>query len=192
MAPTGRKPSCGDALDQLVSSELVFRRGVPPEATYSFKHALVQDAAYAVAAQAKRQQLHARIAQVLEEHFPEPAAAEPELLAHHFTEAGLAETGDPLLAAGRASSRERSANLEAVAHLQKGLELLADSARDGRERADEELDAADRARPGADGHQGLCCARVDESTPRASSCAAASGNDRASCSRRFGAVVFRV
>ncbi len=79
------------ALDQLVASELVFRRGTPPEATYSFKHALVQDAAYGTLLKSRRQQLHARIAQVLEEQFPETAETQPELLAHHCTQAGLVE-----------------------------------------------------------------------------------------------------
>ena len=77
------------ALDQLVSSELVFRRGAPPEATYTFKHALVQDAAYQSLLKSKRQQLHARIAHVLEERFSETARPEPEVLAQHLTEAGL-------------------------------------------------------------------------------------------------------
>jgi class 3 adenylate cyclase/predicted ATPase len=126
------------ALDQLVSSELIFRRGRPPEATYSFKHALVQDAAYQSLLKSKRLQLHARIAEVLETHFPEVNASEPEVLARHLTEAGLAEraihywhrAGD--LAAGR------SANLEAIAHLSEGLELIA-TLPNAPEQLDEEL-----------------------------------------------------
>ena len=74
----------GDALDQLVASELVFRRGSAPEATYSFKHALVQDAAYQSLLKTKRQQLHARIAQVLEGTFPETAETEPEIAGAPF------------------------------------------------------------------------------------------------------------
>src|ERR687894_2415790 len=70
-----------DALAQLTSGELVFVRGQPPEATYTFKHALVQDAAYSTLLRGKRQQLHARIARALEERFPEVATAQPELLA---------------------------------------------------------------------------------------------------------------
>ena len=81
-----------DDLAKLVGSELLFRRGSPPNASYIFKHALIRDTAYDSLLRGKRQDLHARIAIVLEERFPETALSEPELLAHHFTEAGLAET----------------------------------------------------------------------------------------------------
>jgi predicted ATPase len=85
----------GEALDQLVASELVFRRGTAPEATYCFKHALVQDAAYQSLLHSKRQQLHARIAHVLEQQFPDIGDTQPEVLAHHLTEADLAERAIP-------------------------------------------------------------------------------------------------
>ncbi|WP_439364696.1 AAA family ATPase [Bradyrhizobium sp. DASA03005] len=112
------------ALDDLVGSGLVFRRGTPPLATYSFKHALVQDAAYATLVRAKRQRLHARIAAALEQHFPETVQAQPELLAHHYTEAGLAEPAiDYWLRAGQRAIA-RSAMTEAVAQLRNGLNLL--------------------------------------------------------------------
>jgi class 3 adenylate cyclase len=78
-------------LDQLVAAELVYRRGTPPEVTYSFKHALVQDAAYGTLLKSRRQQLHARIAQVLTDQFPEMVETQPELLAHHCTQAGFIE-----------------------------------------------------------------------------------------------------
>ena len=80
----------------------MFRRGTPPEATYSFKHALVQDAAYQSLLKFKRQQLHARIAEVLEERFPEIGETRPEVLARHLTEAGLA-SGRSLTGAAPAS-----------------------------------------------------------------------------------------
>ena len=112
------------ALDDLVDSGLVFRRGTPPQATYSFKHALVQDAAYATLVRAKRQRLHARIATALEQHFPETVQAQPELLAHHYTEAGLAEPAiDDWLRAGQAEIA-RSATAEAITQLTKGLDLI--------------------------------------------------------------------
>jgi predicted ATPase len=79
-----------EALDQLVNSELVFRRGRPPDATYSFKHALVQDAAYQSLLKSKRQQLHGRIARVLEERLTVTSEIGPEVLAQHLTDAGLA------------------------------------------------------------------------------------------------------
>jgi hypothetical protein len=111
-------------LDQLVAAELVYRRGTPPDVIYSFKHALVQDAAYGTLLKSRRQQLHARIAQVLEAKFPEIPAATPELIAHHWTAGGQGEPAVRYwLQAGRRAA-ERSADSEAVAHLMKGLEAL--------------------------------------------------------------------
>src|SRR5262249_15051469 len=75
------------ALAQLVEAELVAQRGLPPQATYTFKHALIQDAAYQSLLRSTRQQVHQRIAQVLVEQFPETTETQPELLAHHYTEA---------------------------------------------------------------------------------------------------------
>src|SRR6267378_6017486 len=111
-----------DALARLVRAELIFRRGRPPDAIYTFKHALVQDAAYSTLLRGDRQQLHARIAEALEERFPEWIAREPELLAHHFAEARQTERaiGYWLKAGERAAGR--SANLEAVRQLTRGLE----------------------------------------------------------------------
>ena len=79
------------ALAQLEQAELVFRRGEPPEAVYSFKHALVRDAAYESLLKSRRQQLHGQIARALEERFADIVASQPEIAAHHFTEAGLVE-----------------------------------------------------------------------------------------------------
>jgi class 3 adenylate cyclase len=113
-----------DALRQLVAAGLVFRRGQPPDTVYVFKHALVQDAAYASLLKSRRQQLHARVAQVLEEGFPAAVTSEPEIVAHHLTEAGLSDRAVAFwLAAGRQAA-ERSANKESIAHLRRGLELL--------------------------------------------------------------------
>src|SRR5919201_5051095 len=78
-----------DALARLVDAELLYQRGVPPQATYLFKHALIQDAAYQSLLKSTRQQYHQRIAQVLAEQFPETVETQPELLAQHYTEAGL-------------------------------------------------------------------------------------------------------
>ena len=112
------------ALDQLVASELIFRRGAPPDARYTFKHALVQDAAYHSLLKSKRQQLHARIARVLARNFPSAAEHQPEVLAHHFTLAGLAkEAIGYWQQAGELSARSY-ANVEAIAHLTKGMELI--------------------------------------------------------------------
>jgi predicted ATPase len=113
-----------EALDQLVGSELVSRRGEPPDATYSFKHALVQDAAYESLLKSKRQQLHGRIGPVLEKRFPEISEHQPELVAHHFTEARVAEQAISYWhRAGRRAVR-RFAETEAIAHFTRALELL--------------------------------------------------------------------
>jgi class 3 adenylate cyclase/tetratricopeptide (TPR) repeat protein len=112
------------ALTQLEQAELLFRRGEPPEAVYSFKHALVRDAAYESLLKSRRHQLHGQIARTLEEKFPDIVASQPEIVAHHFTEAGLVEPAvDYWLRAGQQAAR-RSANAEALNHLARGLELL--------------------------------------------------------------------
>jgi predicted ATPase len=118
------EPELNAALEQLVNSELVFRRGRPPEATSSFKHALVQDAAYQSLLRSKRQQLHSRIAQVFEQQFPDVGENRPEVLARHFTDAGLAERSILYWRRAGELAAARSANVEAIAHLSKGLELL--------------------------------------------------------------------
>ena len=145
----------GEALDQLVASELVFRRGAPPEATYSFKHALVQDAAYQSLLKSKRQQLHARIAEVLEERLPRRGETEPEVLARHLTEAGLAERAIPYWRRAGELAAGRSANVEAIAHLSKGLGAHRDAAgRPGAARRGVGPPVGDRW--SADCNQGLC------------------------------------
>ena len=113
-----------DALDRLTDAGLVFRRGTPPRATFQFKHALVRDAAYNSLLRSRRQHLHAGITATLEAQFPEIVAAQPELLAHHFTEAGLAEQAVECHRRAAERAIERSANPEAIAHLARGLELL--------------------------------------------------------------------
>jgi class 3 adenylate cyclase/predicted ATPase len=111
-------------LRQLVEAEILYQRGLPPRATYHFKHALLQEAAYQSLLKRTRQQYHQRIAQVLEAQFPETVATQPELLAHHYTEAGL---GAPALAYWQHAGQralERSAHVEAINHLTQGLEVL--------------------------------------------------------------------
>jgi predicted ATPase len=120
------EPELLSALDQLVAAELVFRRSASPETTYSFKHALVQDAAYGTLLKSRRQQLHARIAEVLETQFPETAATQPELLAYHCAQAGLAETAVGYWCRAGEQALARSAVAEAAAQLHNGLELVKD------------------------------------------------------------------
>ena len=92
-------------LGRLVEAEIVYQRGVPPQSTYVFKHALIQDAAYESLLKSTRQQYHQRIAQVLEAQFPETAEAQPELLAHHYTEAGLTEKAVGILVSSWSTSQ---------------------------------------------------------------------------------------
>jgi class 3 adenylate cyclase/predicted ATPase len=112
------------ALDQLVRAELAFRHGVPPHATYTFKHALVQEAAYESLLFARRQALHARVLETLEATRPDLVDNGPELLAHHATAAGLHERAVHYRHRAGLRASERSANLEAIAHLTAGLEAL--------------------------------------------------------------------
>ena len=110
-----------DALAQLLNAGLIYRHGLPPDVTYEFKHALVRDVAYQSLLKGRRLQFHKRIAHALEERFP---GTEPELLAHHFTEAGLAEQAVGYWQRAGERAAERSANLESIAHLTRGLELI--------------------------------------------------------------------
>jgi predicted ATPase/class 3 adenylate cyclase len=125
------------ALDQLGDSGLLFCRGIPPQASYLFKHALVQDAAYSTLLRTRRQELHTRVATALEQHFADLVERQPEILAHHLTAAGEAERAvDQWLKAGQYAAA-RLAHLEAIRHVDRGLATLAllqeGPARDGRE-----------------------------------------------------------
>ena len=125
-------------LHQLVEAEFLYQQGLPPEATYLFKHALIQETAYQSLLRSTRQQYHQRIAQVVEARFPDICETQPELLAHHYTEAGLREQA--ILYWQKAGQRaiQHSANVEAVGHLTKGLELL-QTLPDSPERTQQEL-----------------------------------------------------
>jgi predicted ATPase len=113
-----------EELHRLVEAELLYQRGVPPQATYTFKHALIQDAAYESLLKSTRQQYHQRIAEVLEAQFPETMETQPELLAHHCTEAGLNAQAVGYWQRAGHKAIQRSANVEAIALLSKGLEQL--------------------------------------------------------------------
>jgi tetratricopeptide (TPR) repeat protein len=126
-----------EALRKLTEAGLVYRRGTPPDATYTFKHALMQDAAYDFLPKSKRTQLHTQIARVLETDFADRVANEPELLAHHYTQSGNLAVAIPLWQKAGEQAVRRVALQEAVAHLQKGLalteQLPSASERDGLE-----------------------------------------------------------
>ena len=127
LASVARKPEAelGSALDRLVQAGLLFRQGVPPQASYLFKHALVQDAAYGTLLREPRRALHARIAETLESQFAEIAESQPEILAHHCTEAGLIEKAAGLWGKAGQRSLARSALVEAAAQLTRALEQIA-------------------------------------------------------------------
>jgi predicted ATPase len=111
-------------LGRLVEAEIVYQRGLPPQAYYFFKHVLIRDAAYESLLKSTRQYYHQQIAQVLEAQFPELAEAQPELLGHHHTEAGLPEQAVTYWQQAGERAVERSAQTEAIRHLTKGLELV--------------------------------------------------------------------
>jgi predicted ATPase len=111
-------------LAQLVEAELLYQRGRPPRARYIFKHALIQDAAYASLLKSTRQQVHQQIAQVFEARFPALVETQPELVAQHYTAAGYHEQAVRYWQRAGQHASDRSANLEAVSHLTTGIELL--------------------------------------------------------------------
>jgi len=113
-----------DALAQLVRAELIFQRGIPPNAEYTFKHALVQDAAYSTLLLSRRQQLHARISVTIEDRFPEIVAAQPARVAQHCVEAGLSESALKYWTAAGDSAELRGMVHEAVAHYRAALSLF--------------------------------------------------------------------
>ena len=127
LAPVVRKPEAdlNSALNHLISAGLVFRQGVPPHATYLFKHALVQDAAYGTLLREPRRALHARIAETLESHFADIAESQPEHLARHCTEAGMIEKAAGLWGKAGQRSLARSALAEAAEQLNRALAQLA-------------------------------------------------------------------
>jgi class 3 adenylate cyclase/tetratricopeptide (TPR) repeat protein len=126
------------ALSRLVEAELLYQRGLPPQSRYIFKHALIQDAAYQSLLKSTRRQYHQQIAQALAEHFPELQETQPELLAHHYTEAGLAEQAIPYWQQAGERAAQRSAYAEAINHLTTGLTLV-QTTPDSSDRVQQEL-----------------------------------------------------
>jgi predicted ATPase len=111
-------------LDRLVAADLLYQRGVAPQATYTFKHTLIQEAAYQALLIRTRRRYHQQIAQMIEERFPATVQTQPELLAHHYTAANLGEQAVGYWQRAGEHAAQRSANVEAMAHLRKGLESL--------------------------------------------------------------------
>jgi len=118
------EPTLQHELRRLVEAELLFQRGIPPQATYTFKHALVQEAAYETLLKSTRQQYHQRIARVLVEQFPDIAETRPEFVAHHFTEAGIGDQAVGFWQRAASRAFQRSAPSETMAHCSKGLHVI--------------------------------------------------------------------
>ncbi len=121
----GPAPDLEAALQRLIQAGLLFRQGTPPQATYIFRHALLQDLAYGALLREKRRALHARIVDALEGHFPDVADSEPEVLARHCAEAGLPEKAAALWGKAGRRSLKRSALLEAESHFSRALAEIA-------------------------------------------------------------------
>jgi predicted ATPase len=119
------EPEVASALNRIIAAGLLFRQGVPPQASYLFKHALVQDAAYGTLLREPRRSLHARIAETLESQFVEIAENRPELLARHCNEAGLTEKAAALWGKAGQRSLDRSALAEAAEQLTRALDQIA-------------------------------------------------------------------
>jgi tetratricopeptide (TPR) repeat protein len=126
-------------LGQLVVDELLYQRGRPPRSRYLFKHALIQDAAYQSLLKRTRQQYHQQVAKLLEDRFPEVASTQPELVAHHYTEANCPAQAIAYWYKAGAAAASKSANLEAIDQFRRGLELV-EALSDPRKRAERELD----------------------------------------------------
>ena len=124
LAEVVRRPEAevNSALDRLIAAGLLFRQSVPPHATYLFKHALVRDVAYGSLLRDQRQQLHGRIADVLAEHFPTTVEAEPEVIAHHYREAGMADAASTYFERAGDRAVARSAYIEATVHFRAAIE----------------------------------------------------------------------
>jgi class 3 adenylate cyclase len=153
-------------IDMLVESGLAFYRGVPPNADYTFKHALVRDAAYSTLLRSQRQELHALIGKAYEERFPETVEKKPELLAHHFTQAGLLDQAIQYWRTAGLRSVGRSAHSEAGAHFACALDLLA-KLPPGEQRDARELDLTLNFAVPLIAVQGFGASRVEECALRA-------------------------
>jgi predicted ATPase len=114
-----------EGLEQLVRSDLLGQRGAPPQSRYIFKHALIRDAAFQSVLNARRRELHERIAEVLASRFPEVAETEPELLAHHYTEAGLVDRALTYWRRAAERAEARLAYIEALGHVDRAMKLVA-------------------------------------------------------------------
>jgi len=133
------EPLLQSGLGQLVVDELLYQRGRPPRSRYLFKHALIQDAAYQSLLKRTRQQYHQQVAKLLEDRFPDVVSTQPELLAHHYTEANCPAQAIAYWQKAGVAAASKSANVEAIDQFRSGLALV-EALPDPRERAERELD----------------------------------------------------
>ena len=166
-----------DALDRLVEAELISRQTTPSDVIYTFKHALVQDAAYELLLKSRRQTLHARIAQTLEADYPDQSLHSPELPAHHYTQAGRLDNAIPLWRKAGALAIERVALNEALAHLEKALTLTSQQP-ETRDRDALELTIREQLNAVWAGLGGWAGAAIGANTARILRLAASQGNTR--------------
>jgi class 3 adenylate cyclase/predicted ATPase len=160
------EPVLQNGLGQLVDNELLYQRGRPPRSRYIFKHALIQDAAYQSLLKRTRQQYHQQVGGLMEERFPETVEAHPELVAHHFAEAGCTEEAVSYYQKAGQIALGRSANGEAAAHFERGLELLSQLP-ETRERHERELDMQMALGPALVATRGFAETRVGRAYERA-------------------------
>ena len=160
------EPALQQSLAQLVEAELLYQRDHPPQATYLFKHALVRDAAYQSLLRSTRQRHHQHIAQVLEAQFPEHCETQPELLAHHYTEAGLLAQAVPYWQRAGQRAVQRFAHREAIGHLTTGVALLTELP-DTPERTHQELDLQTALGPAWMAAKGYAAPEVEQAYGRA-------------------------
>jgi class 3 adenylate cyclase/predicted ATPase len=165
VAPTPQQ-RVDDALEQLVNAELIFRRGTPPDAEYTFKHALVQDAAYGTLLRSRRQQLHARIASTLESQFPDVVETQPELLGRHFGEGGFEEKAIAYFTIAGERAVKRGANAEVIRHFHRALELL-QGRPETAERSKAELKVLEKLGPALQAAHGFGAPEVERTYLRA-------------------------
>jgi TOMM system kinase/cyclase fusion protein len=154
------------ALVRLVDAGLLYQQGVPPQASYRFKHALIQDAAYQALLKSRRQQVHQRIARVLEERFPEICVTQPELLAHHYTQAGFSSQAVSYWQRAGQRAVQHSAYAEAISHLTTALALLR-TLPDTPERTQQELDLQLALGPALIATKGQAAPEVEQAYARA-------------------------
>jgi predicted ATPase len=176
-------------LQQLIAAEFLYQQGPPPQVTYRFKHALIQEAAYQSLLKSTRQRYHRQIAQVMEARFPDICDTQPELVAHHYTAAGLSIPAIRYWRRAGQRAVQRSAHLEAVAHLRKGLELLA-TLPETPERAQQELDLQATLGPALMALKGYAAPEVADAYARAHELCEQVGDTPQLCEVLVGLCVF--